>query len=103
MYLWKWYDAGLIGWWNVRNSEGKGGWKYDISEPQQRGGDVSPLNDGSTTGLFGISSCSKVLCGFPTADATSSITTFVSFLASPFDGVANASSFSCFFLLFLCF
>lgn len=23
---------GLIGWWNVRNSEGKGGWKSDISE-----------------------------------------------------------------------
>jgi len=32
MYLWKWYDEGLIGRWNVRNSEGKGGWKYDISE-----------------------------------------------------------------------
>jgi len=34
MYLWKWYDEGLLGWWNVRNSEGKGGWKYDISESQ---------------------------------------------------------------------
>ena len=34
MYLWKWYDKGLIGRWNVRNSEGKGGWKYDISESQ---------------------------------------------------------------------
>ena len=32
MYLSKWYDEGLIGRWNVRNSEGKGGWKYDISE-----------------------------------------------------------------------
>jgi len=34
MYLWKWYDEGLIGRWNVRNSEGKGGWKYNISESQ---------------------------------------------------------------------
>lgn len=35
MYLWKWYDKRLMGWWNVRNSEEKGGWKYDISESQQ--------------------------------------------------------------------
>ena len=34
MYLWKWYDERLMGWWNVTNSEGKGGWKYDISESQ---------------------------------------------------------------------
>ena len=34
MYLWKWYDKKLMGWWNVRNSEEKGGWKYDISESQ---------------------------------------------------------------------
>ena len=34
MYVWKWYDNRLMGWWNVRNSEEKGGWKYDISESQ---------------------------------------------------------------------
>ena len=34
MYLWKWYDKRLMGWWNVRNSEEKGGWKYDIYESQ---------------------------------------------------------------------
>lgn len=34
MYVWKWYDKRLMGWWNVRNSEEKGGWKYDIYESQ---------------------------------------------------------------------
>ncbi len=32
MNLWEWSNETLIGWWNVRNSEEKGGWKYDISK-----------------------------------------------------------------------
>jgi len=45
MYLWKWYDEGLIGRWNVRNSEGKGGWKYNISEPQQSTGPTTKFQN----------------------------------------------------------
>ncbi len=40
MYVWRWYDKRLMGWWNVRNSEEKGRWKYDIYESQQS---FSPL------------------------------------------------------------
>jgi hypothetical protein len=59
------------------------------------GGEFYPLSDGSTTGLPGISSYSKVLCGLPKADVASYITTSTSFPVSPLDGVINASSLYC--------